>query len=350
MFDINPTNYYRLKNEEILSQDGDVPLISNSSVNNGIMGFSDLIANNQGNTITCSDTTLGADTMFYQPNDFIGYSHIQHLVPKFKPFNKAIAHVIISACKVSTAKKYDYGNKFNRDAMNDTIIFLPSQNKQIDFEFIEQFESELEAERLSELNAYLSVTGLKNYFLTKEEMKVFYEYDSFNWKTFNLRDLYGPSTRGKRLKSADRIKGELPFVTAGEADEGISAFIGNNVSVFSQNTTTIDMFGSAKYRNYEYGADDHVAIVHTEQLPKNVAVFVAAAINKSAHSGQFDYSKNFYATDADELTISLPVFDGLPDCKLMETFISAIHKLVIKEVVLFADQKVNKTKSIINKK
>ena len=28
------------------------------------------------------------------------------------------------------------------------------------------------------------------------------------------------------------------------------------------------MFGSAKYRNYEYGADDHVAIVHTEQLPK----------------------------------------------------------------------------------
>jgi hypothetical protein len=158
------------------------------------------------------------------------------------------------------------------------------------------------------------------------------------------------ATRGKRLKSADRIKGELPFVTAGEADEGISAFIGNNVSVFSQNTTTIDMFGSAKYRNYEYGADDHVAIVHTEQLPKNVAVFVAAAINKSAHSGQFDYSKNFYATDADELTISLPVFDGLPDCKLMETFISAIHKLVIKEVVLFADQKVNKTKSIINKK
>ena len=55
--------------------------------------------------------------------------------------------------------------------MNDTIIFLPSQNKQIDFEFIEQFESELETERLSELNAYLSVTGLKNYFFDKEEMK-----------------------------------------------------------------------------------------------------------------------------------------------------------------------------------
>lgn len=58
-------------------------------------------------------------------------------------------------------------------------------------------------------------------------------------------ELFGKSTRGKRLKSADRIEGTLPFVTAGEADEGVSAFIGNDVEVFSKNTITIDMFGSA---------------------------------------------------------------------------------------------------------
>ena len=36
------------------------------------MGFSELKALNKGNTITCSDTTLGADTMYYQAIDFIG--------------------------------------------------------------------------------------------------------------------------------------------------------------------------------------------------------------------------------------------------------------------------------------
>ena len=91
LFDINPTKYYKLKNEEIISLGGDVPLISNSSVNNGVMGFSNLKANNKGNSITCSDTTLGAETMYYQEKDFIGYSHIQHLVPKFEPFDKKIA-------------------------------------------------------------------------------------------------------------------------------------------------------------------------------------------------------------------------------------------------------------------
>jgi len=100
------------------------------------MGFSNLEATNSGNTITCSDTTLGAETMFYQEKDFIGYSHIQHLVPKFKPFNKSIAKFIISASRVVTSKKYDYGNKFNRDEMNKTKIQLPTKNGKIDFDFI----------------------------------------------------------------------------------------------------------------------------------------------------------------------------------------------------------------------
>ena len=125
MFEVNPTKFYRLSNEEILDTNGTVPLVSNSSVNNGIMGYSKLPANNIGNTITCSDTTLGGDTMFYQEKDFIGYSHIQHFIPKFKPFNRSIAYMIISSCRKVTTNKYDYGSKFNRKEMNNTIISLP---------------------------------------------------------------------------------------------------------------------------------------------------------------------------------------------------------------------------------
>lgn len=161
LFDINPTKYYKLKNEEILSKNGVVPLISNSSTDNGVMGFSNLEAKNVGNTITCSDTTMGAETMFYQEKDFIGYSHIQHLVPKFTPFNKSIAKMIISACKVVTSKKYDYGNKFNRGAMNSTKILLPTKDGKIDFDFIEKYMAAIEKERLKVLEDYLKSNGLK---------------------------------------------------------------------------------------------------------------------------------------------------------------------------------------------
>ena len=373
LFEINPTKYYRLSNDEIISKNGTVPLISNSSTENGVMGFSNLEPNNKGNTITCSDTTIGADTMFYQEKDFIGYSHIQNLVPKFEPFNRAIASMIISACRVATSTLYDYGNKFNRDSMNKTKIHLPTQNGKIDFAFMENFIAELEAERIAELEAeriaeleaYLRVTGLSDYILTEEERAVLEAFRSgkiswggvklldkqqvkdIEWRVFNLEKLFGKSTRGRRLRSQDRISGNLPFVTAGEANEGISDFIGNDVIVFSENTTTIDMFGSAKYRNYKYGGDDHIAVVHTENLPKYAAIYVTTAIHKVSYAGQFSYSRNFYAKDADNLNISLPSVQGKPMYDYMEVFIRAVQKLVIKDVVQYAERKVAATRAVV---
>ena len=146
------------------------------------------------------------------------------------------------------------------------------------------------------------------------------------WGEFNLKELFGKSTRGKRLKSLDRISGTLAFVTAGEANEGISAYIGNDVTIFSKNTTTIDMFGSAKYRNYNYGGDDHIAVVHTQKLPKFASIFITSAIHKKSYTGEFHYGRNFYAKDADELNISLPIKNNQMDVEFMESFISQIEE------------------------
>lgn len=165
-----------------------------------------------------------------------------------------------------------------------------------------------------------------------------------------VKDLFGKSTRGKRLRSADRIKGSLPFVTAGEANAGISAYIGNTVSRFKSNTVTIDMFGSAKYRSYEYGADDHIAVVHTENVDKLAVLFITAAIHKSAHSGAFDYSRNFYAKNADELTVKLPFKDKEPDYSFMSTYVSAMLKLVIADVSQWVQMKINITKDPVTTK
>ena len=152
LFEINPTKWYKLSNGQILSDNGKVPLVSNSSTDNGVMGFSNLKANNKGNSISCSDTTLGADTMYYQKEDFIGYQHIQHLVPKFEPFNQSIAFMIISATRVATANAgYDYAHKFNRDAMNSTVIHLPTTSTgKIDFDFsFEKREEEISVHDLT---------------------------------------------------------------------------------------------------------------------------------------------------------------------------------------------------------
>lgn len=339
-----------MANDKILSKSGITPLVSNASIDNGVMGFSNLNPLNKGNSLSCSDTTLGAETMYYQKNDYIGYQHIQSFIPKFDRFNSAIAFFIISASHTATSNgQYDYGHKFNRKSMRKTVIFLPiCDDGSIDFDFMESFIAELEAERVAELSAYLTVSGLDNYELSSEEESVLKNFQSIKWDTYNLEKLFGKSTRGKRLKGDDRIAGTLPFVTAGESSEGISAYISNDVEVFEKNTTTIDMFGSAKYRNYKYGADDHVAVVHTESVPMKSSIFLTAAIHKAAHTGKFDYGHNFYAKDADALDIQLPTIDGNPDYDTMTILISAVQKLVIKDIVLYADRKIEKAKTITN--
>ena len=165
---------------------------------------------------------------------------------------------------------------------------------------------------------------------------------------FNSRELFGKATRGKRLKSADRVPGDLPFITAGESKTGVSDYIGNDVQIFSPNTITIDMFGSSKYRNFKYGADDHVAVIDTSNYNLKVGLFLTSAFNKAANIDTFSYVRNFYAKDADNLNLSLPASKNkTPDFTLMEELIKAIEKQCIKEVVYYSRHKIEIAKMIV---
>jgi hypothetical protein len=93
------------------------------------------------------------------------------------------------------------------------------------------------------------------------------------------------------------------------------------------------MFGSAKYRSYKYGADDHISVVHTENLNKSSVVFLTSAIHKSSYTGEFNYGRNFYPKDADNLIIQLPIKDNNEiDFDFMEDFIDELEKTKINQL------------------
>lgn len=347
IFDINPTKYYRLQNEQIISKDGNVPLISNSSTENGVMGFSNLKPLNKGNTLTCSDTTLGADTMFYQQNDFIGYSHIQHLVPKIKKFNKAIANVIITSSRISTSKQYDYGNKFNRAAMNKTKIQLPSKNGKIDFDFIENFMSTLETERFKKLDEYLVASGLKDYALTVEEKNILENLKNglLEWSEFKIENLFEIAT-GRDVIIGKVIKGDIPLISHQHTNNGITEKIKqlDNRRLFNyKDTLPLADRGVflATTQNENFHIGTRVKALKFKDGEKNVKsrLFFVASINKLQVLFT-EYSSN--ATDnLPNLKIQILTNKSKPNYELMETLISAIQKLVMKDVIVYVNNKIN---------
>ncbi len=128
LFEVKPSKTYKNYTERMIcAREGKVPFVSNISYNNGIKGYSELEALNQGNVITISDTT-DDNSVFYQENPFIGFSHVQILNPKeemLSTFNKNVAQYIVSAIRNSKKGMFDYATKYNSDNIKRTIISLP---------------------------------------------------------------------------------------------------------------------------------------------------------------------------------------------------------------------------------
>ncbi|MCQ2901115.1 restriction endonuclease subunit S [Helicobacter pylori] len=138
LFEIRPTKAYNLTNSHLFDSNAKNPVVTNSSLNNGISGYSSLEPTEKGNQITYSDTTT-SEGIFYQKRPFIGYSHVQGLYPlKYHEFwnEKTLLYIVVAFKKVACGR-FDYGNKFNRKIASEMSIILPTNpHGGIDFNFM----------------------------------------------------------------------------------------------------------------------------------------------------------------------------------------------------------------------
>lgn len=160
VFEIRPTKSYKMTNNDLFKHLGSIPLVSNTSVNNGITNNLSLAPTEDGNIITFSDTTT-ADSIFYQPNKFIGYSHVQGLYPRNpEGWDQDSLLYVVSLFRKQAKGRFSYAIKFNRKIASDMPLALPvTRTGEIDFAYMSERMQELKAERMQELKAYLSVAG-----------------------------------------------------------------------------------------------------------------------------------------------------------------------------------------------
>ncbi|MGT0108610.1 restriction endonuclease subunit S [Helicobacter pylori] len=158
LFEIRPTKAYKLTNSHLFDSNAKNPVVTNSSLNNGISGYSSLEPTEKGNQITYSDTTT-SEGIFYQKRPFIGYSHVQGLYSlKYHEFwNEKTLLYIVTAFKKVACGRFNYGNKFNRKIASGMPIFLPTnQHGKIDFHFMHTFINALMKQTIQGVVQYSS--------------------------------------------------------------------------------------------------------------------------------------------------------------------------------------------------
>lgn len=157
LFDIHPTKAYKYTNKDLFCENGKNPVLANSSTNNGIGGCSNLPTTESGNMITFSDTTT-SDAIFYQPEAFIGYPHVQGLYPKkYKNnWNEQTLLYVMSIFRKCAYGRFDYATKFTRVLALEMTLLLPiEESGNVDFEFMETYISAVKKQTIARLHQFI---------------------------------------------------------------------------------------------------------------------------------------------------------------------------------------------------
>ena len=327
-----------------------------ATTNNGIRGY--IIENdnylNDAQTLSFAQDTF---TVFYQKEKYYTGNKVKVLKPIFAPVTEKILRFIV-ACFQCSLQTLSWGTGSTVSSIEDIKVSMPTNNGEIDFDFMENFVAELESRRVAELESrrvaeletYLLATGLKDYVLTVEEENIIKNYQDGKivLSQYLFKDIFNNIKQGRRLKKDDQEKGNIPFVMSGTTNTGIVGYISNPIVVFPKNSITIDIFGNAFYRNFEFGAGDDTGAYWNTKIDysKEEMLFFAASIGRTL-SGKFSYGKKLRSSQSYNFKMYVIDKDDKPDFESMKTFISAIQKLVIKDVVLYADSKIKATKSVI---
>ncbi len=300
---------------------------------------------------------------FYRPFQYkmVTHARVFSLKPKFKISDRQGLFLCNSFHFLST--KFGYENMCSRVKINEDKIPLPIKQKKehltiedIDFDFIEDFMRELESERLRELEAYLIATGLKGYTLTDEEQYTLTDFTSTGGgrKEFNLIDLFNIKNTGNIL-SRDIIENSwnTPYLCASSENNAVSSYISYDEK-FLDKWNCIFIGGKTFVVSYQeqdfYSNDSHNLVLYLKNNTKRgklTQLYLATCVQKSL-GHQYSWWNSVSNKKIQSDKIKLPINkNNQPDYEKMEVFISAIQKLVIKDVVNYTDRKINATKEVI---
>lgn len=224
MFDIRPTQSYKGLSKENIDDGGETPLVVNSSENNGIGAYSSLKPTEKKGIITFSDTTEG-NTFFYQPFDFIGFSHVQGMYPKDREWNEKELLFLVTILTYNSIGRYNYGRKMTRQNILETHVLLPSIRREggkllPDFNTINLIIEETiynKKEGSSLLDAINTVNNTYNDIII----------NTSDWKTFKIEDLfevvYGINIDLNKCEITDKYdEDSVNYVSRTSSNNGVS--------------------------------------------------------------------------------------------------------------------------------
>ena len=169
-------NYFEVRGNPQLNKDsfnfsenGEYPYFTRTVLNNGVAGYVDYL--DEEHKISGNSIAVGMLGMqfFYMERDFYAGQFTKTLFPRFEGLNRKNVDYFISLLNKHQVIYQGSLVRHFEKLFNETELKLPFTHDKLNLDYIEEFISTLEAERLATLEAYLQATGLKDVDLSEAE-------------------------------------------------------------------------------------------------------------------------------------------------------------------------------------
>lgn len=353
------------------------------------------------NCISVSANGANSGTVFYHPEEFAVLQDAYAIkVKNYIIPDETIGLYLAASLHKAIASTHDWNYKAGWNRIKEDIVSLPVKTDKNgnpvvddkhkyhnegfipDFEYMEKYIEKFEQERIEELERYLVATGLNDYELTNEDIEILSLSGLGNHKESNREDAVKTHKEMRKFKCGDLFtsqtgdtdlqqkdingKGTI-FINSGVENNGIKGMTDRPAKIFSKNTISIDFWGNAYYRDFEYkmATHNHVFSLSGDCI-KNELVGLYIVSQMKYITNLFSYGNMGTWTKIKKLFVLLPIQtnndnnpvidetrkyhpDGyIPDWDFMEKYIKAIEKIVIADVVKFKDTVINRTKEVVN--
>lgn len=295
---------------------GEIPLVSTSSLNNGI---SDLVGFPKGSdyeehegVITIAYSGSVGATFYHEGSVFIGET-VMGLVPRDGvDLSKGAGTFVCSVIERVIRDSYTYVEKVKLSDVRDKLtIKLPATaDGDPDWDWMAaEMERRLQDSEAA-LSALLSVS--------QHEPEI---VDTSQWGEFRVGDLFDV-VKGSRLKSVDRLDGDIPYIGATMFDNGVVQYIENDENVHEGGLLTVcydGPVGTTFYQPERFWVTDSANVLYPKfDMSEAMGLFLVPVIQEVG--SKYAYVDKWKMEDMKNAILTLPAMsNGDPDWTTMES-------------------------------
>lgn len=331
------------------------PYFTRTVFNNGIAGYVKYLDEEHKVSGNCIAVGMLGMQFFYMEKDFYAGQFTKTLFPKFEGMNQKIAlYFIVMLNKYQKKLQSTLVRNFKQQ-FDEIKLPVPVRGPEIAWDYMIKYIEELEAAHIEELEAYLIAAGLSDYQLTEKEHLILEHFKDIEFSGFLVTELFTVfNTRNILSRDIIENSGDIPYLCASSDNNSVSSYISYD-STYLEKGNCIFIGGKTFVVTYQgrdfFSNDSHnlrLYINNESGRSKFTHLGVIACIYKSI-SHKYSWGNSVSNKKIKSDVIWLPVKNNLPDFCYMNDLISVIHKLVIEDVVQYADRKMAAYRQVTEK-